>query len=133
MDKLARQLRDDAGNIEVRISDELDARILASLNAVTPEGTIKAQPERRPVTFWWWSSVTGVAAALALIAVINLRAPEPQPVASERAVQPLQLPGIDWKAREAVLTSPLEEEIDNLQDDLKKAEEAVRQDIDRLF
>jgi hypothetical protein len=31
------------------------------------------------------------------------------------------------------LTSPLEQEIDDLQSDLKKAEELVKQDIDRLF
>jgi hypothetical protein len=33
----------------------------------------------------------------------------------------------------AAPTSPLEIEFENLQADLKKAEEAVKQDIDRLF
>ena len=36
MDKLAKQLREDADRINVAISDELDERINASLRAVTP-------------------------------------------------------------------------------------------------
>ena len=64
MDKLAKQLRDDAGNIECRVSDELDRRILASLEATQPD-VQAAQPRiARSPRFWWASSLTGVAAAL---------------------------------------------------------------------
>lgn len=133
MDKLASKLRDDAGRIDARVSDELDARILASLNAVTPESPEAAQAAAKAPAFWWWSSLTGAAVALAIIVAVNLQTPEPQPVAAQPPADALQLLQFDWRTREAVLTSPLETEIDNLQADLKKAEEAVRQDIDRLF
>jgi predicted ATP-grasp superfamily ATP-dependent carboligase len=52
---------------------------------------------------------------------------------TEPAAQPLAIPSIRWQAETAVLTSPLEQEIEDLQSDLKKAEEAVRRDIERLF
>ena len=57
----------------------------------------------------------------------------PDPVAPQTAQTPLILPKIEWNARSAVLTSPLEQEIEDLQSDLKKAEQAVKEDIDRLF
>lgn len=135
MDKLAEQLRADAARIDSSISPELDARIRASLQGVTPEPAAHRPPKRESKSFssWWMSSLTGVAAALVLIVVVNLQAPDPAPVVSNSTPQPLILPAIEWHARTAVLTSPLEQEIDNLQSDLKKAEEAVKQDIDRLF
>jgi len=133
MDKLAKQLRDDAARIDAEVSDELDARIRASLNSITPESRRNSRLSGRRMPLWWWSTLTGVTAAIAVIAVINLRAPDPvRPVAQVTTV-PLQLPEIDWKAREAVLTSPLEQEIEDLRGDLKKAENAVKEDIDRLF
>jgi hypothetical protein len=133
MDKLAKQLRDDALRIDAEVSDELDARIRASLNSVVPETPANRRPQGRTAPFWWWSSLTGVAAALAIIAIINIQKPDPAPAIAQTAQAPLKLPEIDWKAREAVLTSPLEQEIEHLREDLKKAEEAVKEDIDRLF
>ncbi|MDH3338076.1 MAG: hypothetical protein OEM76_09670 [Gammaproteobacteria bacterium] len=133
MDKLARQLRDDALKIDCTISEELDERIRASLQGITPEPVQKPGATARPAWFWWASSLTGVVAAIAAIVIINVQAPEPQPVAENPAVTPLVLPTIKWNAETAVLTSPLEQEIEDLQSDLKKAEEAVKQDIDRLF
>jgi len=133
MDKLARQLRDDAQQIDCTISEELDERIRASLQGLTPEPVQKPGAAARPAWFWWASSLTGVAAAIAAIVIINVQTPEPQPVARDASVRPLALPTIKWNAETAVLTSPLEQEIEDLQSDLKKAEEAVKQDIDRLF
>ena len=135
MDKLAEQLRADAARIESSISPELDARIRASLQGVTPEPAAQLPSKRESKSFssWWLSSLTGVAAAFLLIFVVNLQAPDPAPVVSNSTPQPLILPVIEWHARTAVLVSPLEQEFDNLQSDLKKAEEAVKQDIDRLF
>ena len=133
MDKLAKQLRDDARQIDCTISEELDDRIKASLQGITPQAAHEPRAASRPAWFWWASSLTGAAAAVAVILIVNLQAPEPQPVATEAAVKPLVIPAIEWHTEAAVLTSPLEEEIENLQSDLKKAEEAVKQDIDRLF
>jgi len=142
MDKLALQLREDAEKIDAGISAELDARLAASLHGVKPESVRHPQRESKSFSFWWASSLTGVAAAALIIVVANLRTPEPVPVAAGTTPAPLVagttpaplvLPSIEWNTKSAVLTSPLEQEIDNLQSDLKKAEEVVKQDIDRLF
>ena len=129
MDKLAKRLREDADNIEASVSDELDARIQASLAGVQPEQP--ATHRSRSPLFWFASSLTGIVGALALIAVVNLQRPEP--VLPEATPRPLELPAIRWHAETAVLTSPLEQEIEDLRSDLERAEEAVRQDIERLF
>jgi hypothetical protein len=133
MDKLALQLREDAEKIDAGISPQLDARLTASLQGVKPEFVRQTRRESKSFSFWWASSLTGIAAAVLIIVVANLRTPEPLPVAAGTTPVPLVLPSIEWKIKSAVLTSPLEQEIDNLQSDLKKVEDVVKQDIDRLF
>jgi hypothetical protein len=133
MDKLAKQLREDAHSIECPVSEELDDRIRASLEGMQPEAGSRSRRESRPFSFWWASSLTGVAAAIAVITVINLQAPGPGPNLNESNSQPLVIPTVQWHTETAVLTGPLEQEFEDLQADLKKAEEAVKQDIDRLF
>jgi len=113
MDKLAKQLKADAAMIDVRVSDELDRRITASLHGVTP--------------------LTGVAAALIVIAIINAQSkPEDKPVPQVAGTSPvpeISTPTIDWKTESAMLTRPLQQELEDLQSDLKKAEEKVKRDI----
>jgi hypothetical protein len=129
MDKLTRRLRDDADNIQVVVSDELDRRITASLHAVEPLPERAARPGPS-ASFWWASTIAGVAAAAALVAVINWRAPAPAPAETGQAVDLVAVvPDIDWKVESAMLTSPLQKELDDLQADLRKAEEKVKQDI----
>ena len=77
MDKLARQLREDAANIKVEVSAELDDRIRASLQGVTPERPRDSLPPARARSTWWASSLTGVAVVAAIILVLNLNQPEP--------------------------------------------------------
>ena len=127
MDKLAKQLRDDAERINVTVSEELDHRIETSLRAVTPEVKSRPAPVSRPPLFWWASTITGVAAALAVIAIANWQTPE-QPNATPVLVADLE-PPIELNLEAAMLTAPLEEELEALQSDLKKAEEKVRRDI----
>lgn len=128
MDKLERQLREDAQRIEARVSDELDARIGASLRAVTPQAPAGRRPRAgRPALFWWASSLTGAAAALAVIAIVNL--PSPTTPVETPPPSMAAVPVVDWQAETAALTSPLQEELENLQSDLKKAEKKVREDI----
>lgn len=127
MDKLAQRLRTDAKNIDVAVSDELDRRITASLQGIEP------LPDRpagsgHPMSFWWASTITGVVAAAAVVAIINWRTPVP--AAPDEAVDlAAVVPEIDWKAESAMLTSPLQQELDDLAADLRKAEEKVKQDI----
>ena len=126
MDKLARQLRDDAERINVSVSDELDQRIQASLRAVSP-ATERRAPRARPPLFWLASTLTGAAAALAIIAVVNMQETE-QPAVPAATVADLQ-PSIELNMEAAMLTAPLQQELEALQSDLKKAEEKVKRDI----
>jgi len=129
MDKLANQLREDAARINVTVSEELDSRIAASLRAVTPVAQSRPVAIARPPLFWWASTITGIAAALAVIAIVNRQATE-LPVATPAPVPVADVvPPIDLHLETAMLTAPLEEELEALQSDLKKAEEKVRRDI----
>jgi hypothetical protein len=132
MDKLARQLRDDADRIDCTIPDELDRRIRASLEGITPETTGRPPGARRSPWFWWASSLTGVAAVATAVVLINRPVPAPEPVA-EVTPKAFVMPRLEWQVRSAVLTMPLEQEMQDLESDLKKAEKVVKQDIDRLF
>ena len=135
MDKLARKLREDAATIDAETSAQLDSRIQASLIAMEPELVQRPKPSRRrrPVSFWLASSLTGVAAAVAVIAVINLVGTA-EPVAvprtvAENSLQPFEIPVLDLEAEAATLTGPLAQELEALQADLRKAEEVVRGDV----
>lgn len=129
MDKLALKLREDADRIEVRISDELDHRIEASLRAASPTSTKRPAPSARPPWFWLASALTGATAAIAVIAIVNLSGvDEPAvPVPTIVAADPMPLLDLDTEA--VTLTAPLQQELEDLQSDLKKAEEKVRRDI----
>jgi hypothetical protein len=133
MDNLAKRLREDAARIECAVSGQLDDRIRASLENIAPQEPVRPERKPRPLTFWWASSLTGVAAAVGLIAIVNLQGSNPGIPTTEPVTQPLVIPSIEWQAETAVLVSPLEQEYENLQSDFEKAEEAVRQDIERLF
>ena len=67
MDKFSRRLQSDADNIEVAVSSELDARIQASLHAISQEPAARPKAPARPISMWWASSITGIAAAVAMI------------------------------------------------------------------
>jgi hypothetical protein len=136
MDKLAEQLKSDAAAIDVQVSDELDRRISASLRGIQPETEEVTPVRRRPAAFWWASSLTGVAAALVVIAFINSHSQvenSPAPLAEVSPnMSPVMVPTtptIDLKTESAMLTRPLQRELEDLQSDLKKAEEKVRKDI----
>lgn len=131
MDKLAKRLHDDALQIEARVSEQLDARINASLQSIEPEQPVARRRRPGSGSFWWASSLTGIAAAALVIAVVNLH--RPQPTAPGPAPRPSVLPAIKWHTEAAVLTAPLEQEYEDLRSDLERAEEAVKQDIERLF
>ena len=73
--------------------------------------------------------MTGVAAALAVIAIVNLQDPEPVEAPPATMVAEELPPMIDLNAEAAMLTRPLQQELEDLQSDLKKAEEKVKRDI----
>jgi hypothetical protein len=126
MDKLAKRLREDAATIDAEISAQLDSRIQASLAAIEPE-TVRRQrkPRRRPVSFWLASSLTGVAAT-----VVDVD--EPAAVSrtvADNTMPPIEIPVLDLDVEAATLTGPLARELEDLQADLKKAEEVMRGDV----
>lgn len=130
MDKLADRLRDDAANIDAEIPAELDRRIQASLMSVKPRPARERRRASRAPSFWLASSLTGLAAAIAVIAVINLYpASTPEPVMTVQTVPDIVVPQIDFEVEAATLTEPLAQELDNLREDLRKVEETVRNDV----
>ena len=134
MDKLATRLRDDANAIDVHVSAELDERIRASLEGTTPEAAPRQpQAAARQPWFWWMSSLTGVAAALVVVVIVNLGGPDPVPPVTPAGSPTALLPPVTWQVETAVLTSPLEQEMEDLQSDLRKAEEALKRDIEAVF
>ena len=129
MDKLAKRLRADADKIDVTVSDELDHRIEASLRAVTPETQPRQAPRARPPWFWLASALTGATAALAVIAIVNTQtADEPEELPATM-VAAEESPVLFLETEDVRLTAPLQQELEDLQSDLKKAEEKVRRDI----
>ena len=120
------QLREDAAKIDVEVSAQLDGRIRASLQGVTPERPGERVPPVKPRSMWWASSLTGVAAAAALILVVNLNGPEPV-APQNHVVVPVLTPDLIFER--AMMTEPLEQELADLEADLKKAEEAVKKEI----
>lgn len=131
MDKLAQQLKQDAAAIEVDVSPELDRRLAASFENVQPQPQL---PRRSKQWFWWASSLTGVAAAVALVAVINFDSNDSYNETETTAhVSPVveldKTPSIDWHTESAMLVGPLQKELDALESDLKKAEARVRKEI----
>ena len=129
MDKLALKLREDADKIEVSISDELDHRIEASLRAAAPAKPERPVPRARPPWFWLASALTGASAAIAVIAIVNLSAVDEPAVPAPTIVAAEPMPLLDLDTEAVELTAPLQRELEDLQSDLKKAEEKVRRDI----
>lgn len=129
MDKLALKLREDADKIEVSISDELDHRIEASLRAAGPAQPARPVPRARPPWFWLASALTGATAAIAVIAIVNLSAINEPAVPAPTIVAAEPMPLLDLDTEAVALTAPLQQELEDLQSDLKKAEEKVRRDI----
>lgn len=143
MDELERRLKADAARIEATASAELQRRIDASLAS---ERQVRHVATERPAShgsMWWISSLTGLAAALAVILVINWNRPAVESTDDQLVNVPSatpapsadwsMAPGIDWDVQSADLTSPLEEELLNLQSDLEKARRNVERDVGLSF
>ena len=128
MDDLAKKLRADSEQIEVSISPQLDDRIRASLESANQD---PAAPSSRnqSTSFWWASSLTGVAATLAIIAIVNLNGQKPDVAITEPPPPSMAMTKFEWNLQPAVLTESLEQELADIQSDLKKAEQVVREDL----
>lgn len=135
MGEFEKRLKRDADDIRATVSPELRARIDASLHGVQP--IRKAKPQSAPAKLWWASSLTGLAAAVMIIAVVNWNRPAPETPATvaenpQPAVTEPPLP-VTLDIRTAEFTSPLEEELERLQSDIERARRSVRDDLDFTF
>jgi len=131
MDELAVRLKRDAEAIDARITPGLEQRIGASLHAVERP---RPRAERREGgrSLWWASSLTGITAAALLIVAFNLDRDSP-PLRQPVVESPPALPDLGLNVAPAMLTGPLEQELENLRRDLEKAEQAVREDVPLNF
>jgi len=127
MDEVARILREDAANIDASVSPELERRVRASLENVSPMPQQRPRPRRPSLTLWWASSLTGIAVAAIVIVAIRPDSATVDTPPQVAAIEPLVVP--DLKTETAMLTAPLERELENLEADLRKAEQAVRRDF----
>ncbi|MGH8223265.1 MAG: hypothetical protein ACREQZ_09865 [Woeseiaceae bacterium] len=134
------RLREDAGRIRTQVSPALRARIDAAWHAVSrsPAALRTSSPRRVQLSSWWASGLTGVAAALLIILLLDRNGEETiAPLAAEYPVQPPALPDrfghLELNARTAELTAPLEQELENLQADLERARRNVERDLRSTF
>ena len=137
MDELERRLRADAAELSVEVSEPLGKRIDAALAAAV---RVEQPPRVRQRRFWWMSALSGAAAAMVAILLLNLRAerlpapPNPDaqtrivPVVVEQTQSPFAL-----DTRSAVLTEPLEEELEHLKADFERARDEVTGDLRGSF
>ena len=128
MDKLAQALRSDADRIDVSVSPELKRRLSASIEREASNAAAAA-PAVKPAAGPGWASIlTGVAAAAAIAIVVYPDRIQPTP----DVVPPLEsltgaLASLDGET--AALTAPLTEELERLESDVRKAQQAVRREI----
>jgi hypothetical protein len=141
MDEFEKRLKRDADAIQADIPPVLRSRIDASLSGVETVRPVN-RVHRSQTRLWWASSLTGLAAAIAVIGFINWNTPVPGPdippiVSGATVPAPvlLDLMAIppNLNVRTADFTSPLEEELIKLQEDLEKARESVREDVSFTF
>lgn len=140
MDEFEKRLKRDADAIEAEVSAELRGRIDASLHGIEPLRPVSGKAPSSPVSLWWASSLTGLAAAVLVIVLVNWNRQGPEPVPRETMVEMtvpadpdplLTAPILD--IRTADFAGPLEEELLKLQSDIEKARESVRKDLDFTF
>ncbi len=135
MGNLEKRLREDADEIRVDVSDELSRRLRASVCAAERPAA-SAQGSGHGFSLWWLASLTGVAAAIVGIALLNLadvRAPEAPDEAPMARVVPDELwqlqSAFPLRAETAALTEPLEEELENLKADFERARDNLEADL----
>lgn len=139
MDELTKRLKKDAAAIQADVSPELAARIAASMQASERE-TSSADVPARHHAFWWASSLTGMAVAAIVLALLNwntakepLEVPEP-PFASVVPESVRQLNrNFALRVENADFSEPLEDELEKLKADLEKARNNVRRDLRDTF
>jgi hypothetical protein len=140
MDEFENRLTRDADAIEAEVSPELRERIDASLR-----GTKRIEPVPESgapgINLWWASSLTGLAAAVIVIVLINwnrstMELAPVEPVADRTVPATFdELQGLNPPRliKTADFATPLEEELARLQADIERARANVKKDIEFTF
>lgn len=140
MDEFENRLKQDAAAIPAEISPQLEERIAASLHAAGRDVPVPARPSTSFDGLWLASSLTGLAAAAAVMIFMYRSEPvtvEPPAVAEtvpdyrdymEQLQQnlPLQTETVEF-------AGGLEEELQRLRADMIKARDTVTRDLDFTF
>ena len=140
MDEFENRLKQDADEIQAEVSPELRHRIDATLRATK---RIQPVPESANpgINLWWASSLTGLAAAVIVIVLINWNRPTtemaPADAVADRTVpatfEELQSLNPPRLIKTAEFETPLEEELARLQADIERARATVSKDIEFTF
>ncbi|HZD52305.1 MAG TPA: hypothetical protein VE175_04615 [Woeseiaceae bacterium] len=130
MDEMEKRLKRDAARIRARVPPDVSARVQASLSRATEPG--RPTPRTISLGLWLAASLSGAAAAALLLLLLPHadRSPPPEPLARSVPL-PRSIAGeFPLEVKTAELTAPLEQELDNLQSDIEKAREQVKEDLD---
>ncbi len=149
MDELHKRLKRDAEQLQAGTSPEMRLRLKASLSAARDTRTMAVKrpesTESSQGSAWWLSAITGIAAVLLVVFLINRDSLEETggeavSLNNHLPVEASDLPedwfvtgGLDMNIQPADLTRSLEEELSNLQSDLEKARENVERDVKFAF
>lgn len=140
MDEFEKRLKRDADAIDATVSPALRKRIDATLQGIEPIRVADTRRNRTTPGLWWASTLTGVAAVLMIIILVNWGRPVTTPVPTAPVANMTVPPDSVLDAtppildiRTADFASPLEEELVRLQSDLEKARESVKKDLDFTF
>ena len=141
MDEFEKRLKRDAEAIDAEMPPQLRDRIDASLLGVEPLRPVDGGRRSSPVSLWWASSLTGLAAAVLVIVLLNWNSQGIEPVAPQENIAEITVPADPepmlmapmLDIRTADFADPLEEELVKLRSDIEKARESVRKDLDFTF
>ena len=143
MDEFEQRLKEDAASIRAEVSPELKKRIASSVHATERLGkeinVANDSHDHRSLP-WWLSGLTGLVAAVLIIALLN-RNTQVDPVEPAEEQTAVVVPEFvkqlhtDFylNVENADFTGPLENELEMLKSDLEKAKLNVEQDLKAAF
>jgi hypothetical protein len=143
MDEFEKRLKEDAASIKADVSTQLKARIESSVHATErARSEAESAPGNRGSRSlpWWVSGVTGLVAAVLVIALLN-RNTTTEPIVPIEEQTAIVVPeyvrqfhtDFTLNAVNADFTGPLESELEKLKSDLEKARKNVEQDLKATF
>ena len=140
MDEFEKRLKRDATAIDASVSPQLEERLAASLHSAGREVPVAEQRSPAFSRLWLASSLTGLAAAAAIMMFVYRTEPEivEMPVVAETVpdyreyMEQLQ-ENLPLRTETVEFADGLEEELTRLKADMLKARETVSRDLDFTF